>query len=130
MGGILYSLVEGGLLGAGLLVCLYLFLSAKRETCRAALRAERSRQAIEDEIDALKRAVEHVRDELRELVDRSSKLVEPPPAASGLNLTKRSQALRMHRQGSVPEKIAAALLMPRQEVELLLKIEELAAEKS
>jgi len=47
--------------------------------------------------------------------------VSSPPKA-GLNLGKRSQALRMYRRGDSPERIAAALEIPRQEVELLLKV--------
>jgi Protein of unknown function (DUF2802) len=49
----------------------------------------------------------------------------PPPAGSprgGFNLNKRSQALRMHRRGEPAEQIAASLDLPRQEVELLLKV--------
>jgi hypothetical protein len=124
---ILYPLVQCGLLAAGLLLCLYLFLSAKREARRAGLRAERSRQALEERIQTLQAAVDGLRAGLEELEERSDKLVEPPPAASGLNLTKRSQALRMHRRGEAPENIAAALLLPPQEVELLLKVDQMAA---
>jgi hypothetical protein len=53
---------------------------------------------------------------------------QPPEAASpavpraGLNLCKRSQALRMHRQGDPPDRIAATLEVPLQEVDLLLKV--------
>jgi hypothetical protein len=49
----------------------------------------------------------------------------PPPSGaprSSFNLSKRSQALRMHRRGEAPEQIAASLDLPRQEVELLLKV--------
>jgi hypothetical protein len=52
----------------------------------------------------------------------------PPEAASpavpraGLNLCKRSQALRLHRQGDPPDRIAATLEVPLQEVDLLLKV--------
>jgi len=42
-----------------------------------------------------------------------------PPA---LNMTKRSQALRRHRQGDPPEEIAAALDLPHQDVDFLLKV--------
>ena len=41
---------------------------------------------------------------------------------SGLNLSKRSQVLRMHRNGDAPERIAAALEVPQQEVDLLIKV--------
>jgi hypothetical protein len=41
---------------------------------------------------------------------------------AGFNLSKRSQALRMHRRGEAPGHIASTLELPRQEVELLLKV--------
>jgi hypothetical protein len=48
----------------------------------------------------------------------------PPPGLPkpGLNLSKRTHALRMHRRGEGAEQIAAALDLPRQEVDLLLKV--------
>lgn len=41
---------------------------------------------------------------------------------AGINLSRRSQALRMHRKGEHPAQIAAALQIPQQEVELLVKV--------
>jgi hypothetical protein len=41
----------------------------------------------------------------------------------GLNLNKRSQALRLHRRGDPAEQIATALELPLQEVQLLLKVQ-------
>lgn len=40
----------------------------------------------------------------------------------GLNLTTRSQVLRLHRHGESAENIARVLEVPRQEVDLLLKV--------
>jgi hypothetical protein len=40
-----------------------------------------------------------------------------------MNLSKRSQVLRMHRRGDPPDQIATSLAVPRQEVELLLKVQ-------
>jgi hypothetical protein len=57
----------------------------------------------------------------------------PPAAAApasfrpGLNLSTRSQALRMHRQGEPPDRIAMALEVPVQEVDLLLKVHRIVA---
>jgi hypothetical protein len=57
---------------------------------------------------------------------------QPPPAAPALgpaiNLNKRGQALRMNRRGESPETIAGALAVPRNEVDLLLKVHLLALE--
>jgi hypothetical protein len=51
----------------------------------------------------------------------------PPPTAvraprAGLNLGKRSQVLRMHRNGDAAERIAVVLEVARQEVDLLIKV--------
>jgi hypothetical protein len=43
----------------------------------------------------------------------------------GINLSRRSQALRLHRKGDSPESIATALQIPRQEVDLLIKIHQI-----
>jgi hypothetical protein len=48
--------------------------------------------------------------------------VLPARLRPGLNLTTRSQALRLHRRGESPENIARLLEVPRQEVDLLLKV--------
>ena len=72
-------------------------------------------QALRDKVDALSAQIHD--------------LQSHPPVASpaglpkpGLNLSKRSQALRMHRHGEGAAQIASALELPRQEVDLLLKV--------
>jgi hypothetical protein len=47
----------------------------------------------------------------------------------GLNLSKRSQALRMHRRGDAPAEIASALGVPLQEIDLLLKVHRIVISK-
>ena len=73
--------------------------------------------------------IQSVRDSLEALAAQLHDLQNHPPVAPppglpkpGLNLSKRSHALRMHRRGEGAEQIAAALDLPRQEVELLLKV--------
>jgi hypothetical protein len=48
--------------------------------------------------------------------------VLPARLRPGLNLTTRSQVLRLHRHGEAAENIARVLEVPRQEVDLLLKV--------
>jgi hypothetical protein len=48
-----------------------------------------------------------------------------PSLRPSLNLTRRTQALRMRRRGESVESIAAALAAPRNEIELLLKVYEI-----
>jgi hypothetical protein len=82
-----------------------------------------ARQPQEDTgIQALRETVEALAAQLHDL--QKHPLVAPLPGMPkpGLNLNKRSQALRMHRRGEGAEQIAAALELPRQEVDLLLKV--------
>ncbi len=94
---------------------------------RARLKAvERRALAAEEEQEAslatLRRAVEGLAAQWREPR-------KPPemamPLRPGLNLSKRSQALRLHRRGDPPREIAEQLEIPLQEVELLLKVHEI-----
>ena len=56
-------------------------------------------------------------------VQATTVVAEPVPTVRpAMNLSKRSQALRMHRRGDPPEAIAAALSIPFQEVDLLIKV--------
>jgi hypothetical protein len=71
-----------------------------------------------------------LRDALEAMAAQMHELRKDPPLAAepgslrpGLNLTKRSQALRMHRRGDAVEKIASMLEVPRQEIDLLLKVQ-------
>ena len=61
--------------------------------------------------------------------ERSAEISRPPAGQQALNLNKRGQALRMRRRGENPETIAAALSIPRSEVDLLLKVHQLALEQ-
>jgi hypothetical protein len=75
-------------------------------------------------------AVEDVQGMLEALSARIKELESRPPETplnpsaprAGINLSKRSQALRLHRRGESAERIAAELQVPRQEVDLLLKV--------
>lgn len=113
----------------GLCMCLYLFLSAKCEARRREVRLLDGRTAFETGIEELRLAVNEVKSTIHEQEESSGMLVPPAPSLSGLNLNKRTQALRMHRRGETPEKIAAVLLLPRREVELLVKLQKIAVDR-
>ena len=86
-------------------------------------RAQNARSQKDEELLPLRASVEALSAQIRDL--QSHPQVTVPPATvpkAGFNLNKRSQALRMNRRGELPEQIAASLDMPRQEVELLLKV--------
>ncbi|HTS26733.1 MAG TPA: hypothetical protein VMH81_12735 [Bryobacteraceae bacterium] len=76
-------------------------------------------------MESLQEAQSSLSAELREVRQQSPGTGAPADIKPGFNLTTRSQALRMHRLGDPPERIAAALNLPRQEVDLLLKVHRL-----
>lgn len=64
--------------------------------------------------------------------ERSAFESAPPavPLCSGINLSRRSQALRLYRRGETPEQIASSLMVPTGEVRLLLKVHRLVMERT
>ncbi len=113
------------LVAAGLIVCLVLFVLVKIEVQAQARRAESRYKGLEAALGQLQQAVEELRIGLKEADERTGLLAPPSPPRSGLNLTTRAQALRMLRRGETPERIAAALHVPEQEVRLLIKVHQL-----
>jgi hypothetical protein len=115
---ILSPIAQYGIIGTGLMACLYLWITAKLEirTVRKAL------AKIRESADAGMQTLSDGLEEVRNVVKGA-----PEPSASAnalsLNLTKRAQALRMHRRGETIASIAAALQAPLNEIELLLKID-------
>jgi hypothetical protein len=118
---------------AGLAACLHLFFLLKREytELRTTLGAEleAQREATESLRAAVKRLEERLASELARPPAPAEPPREPSPGLS-LNLSKRSVALRMHRRGEPPEAIAATLQVPRNEVELLMKVHRSFSEKT
>jgi hypothetical protein len=118
---ILSPLAQFSFLAITVIVCLALSLSLKREidVVRRSSRdaAAASATALAAGLATLKREQEN---ENRE-----------PPVVTGqdLNLTRRAQALRMQRRGEPAPTIAAALRIPRNEVDLLLKVQKLVNER-
>jgi len=74
------------------------------------------------DVDTVRAAVEALAAQIHDLQSHPPTSVAPGLPKPGLNLNKRSQALRMHRRGEPADSIAAALELPRQEVDLLIKV--------
>ena len=92
----------------------------------AELSDERTRARLEELQAATAVLQKALHDQAAELADlqRQPQAAGAVPASprAGLNLCKRSQALRMYRKGDAPGRIAAALEVPLQEVDLLIKV--------
>lgn len=129
LGGIAKAPLLGTLIlvAAGLLLCVVLFLLLKIEVHALGRRSEARRQALETRLTQLEQAVAELRADLRETEERTGVLAPPVAPRSGMNLTTRAQALRMYRRGEPPERIAAALQIPENEVRLLIKVHQLSA---
>lgn len=105
---------------------LLLFFLLNRELARVWAAASRERQQREAEMAELRRGLQALAQELEEERKAAPDRVAVP--RQSMNLSKRSHALRMHRLGESPERIAAALGVSRMEVELLLKVQQTVLE--
>ncbi len=85
-------------------------------------RSKAGEERCEVILESLRATQSALEAELREIREQPSIAVSPISPKSGLNLTTRSQALRMHRRGDPPDRIAEALDIPLQEVDLLVKV--------
>jgi hypothetical protein len=108
----LYAVVALALVGS-----LALFVSAKLEAG--------------DQRRILAKRIDEVQSSLAKLSTESPPLAVPPALTrQSINLTKRTQALRMRHRGEPIESITAALQVPKNEVELLLKVNELLSSQN
>jgi hypothetical protein len=101
------------------------FVESDIRRLKSSLRARHA--AEESSTRDLRLQLAELGERLRDADERTGMLAPPVPPKSGLNLSRRSQVLRMARRGERPENIAASLSLPRREVELLLKVHALSA---
>jgi hypothetical protein len=117
--------VQDLLLLAGLIASLSLFFGMKREMRRHARRYQEALQEIEELLPRLRAAAEAP---VPDSAPAASPVNQTPP--SGLNLQRRAQALRLLRRGENVAHVSAVLGVPRGEVELLIRVQKLAAARA
>ena len=122
LGSYLIPLAPFLLIGINSVLCLFFFLCLEHEIRITALRWKRRQTAQESVTSNLKAQMADLSARMLDTEERAGVLVPPIPPKSGLNLTKRSQVIRMSRRGEQAGKIAASLNLPQREVELLLKV--------
>lgn len=108
------------LIAAGLLSSLALFLTLKREIGRHIFR---QRTRIEEMLIRLNEAERPALAAITGAVEEFAFVPLPTPLRAGLNINKRVHAMRMLRRGEDIGHIAAALGVPRKEVELLIRVQ-------
>jgi hypothetical protein len=99
-------------------LCGFLFVSVKKDLHGSERRRKEDLEKAASRITALENELAGLRKEMEALPS-----LVATPAGAGINLNKRTQALRMMKLGEGPEHIAAALSLPRKEVELLVKVQ-------
>lgn len=114
----------------GMLICAGLFVTLKMEMRtrerRARAQWDAALAAATGQIGMLEARLAEMEQTLRELQQNAC----GPAPRPGLNLTSRTQVLRRRRQGEDAGQIAAALGLSRTEVELLLKVDQIAMQRT
>ncbi len=112
---------------SGVGLAAFLFLQLKRAQQETQARWNKRQQLLLTELGQLRGLVQ----DLRERADEAERRAEigngPSIPSTGLNLSRRTQALRLFRRGERPEQVAATLGMPLGEVELLKKVQRILA---
>jgi hypothetical protein len=76
-------------------------------------------------VESLRQVVDGLAAQLMELRTQPHSVLPPTATRAGMNLSRRSHALRLYRRGHPPDQIAAELEIPLQEVQLLLKVHQI-----
>jgi hypothetical protein len=111
------------------LVVAMMLIAVRRSHAEFTQRWMSRTQAFQSELGKMRGVLHAMQQRVDEAERRADSLASPATPPSGLNVNRRAQAIRMLRRGAHTEQVSAALSMPRQNVELLLRVNELSAEK-
>jgi len=111
-----------GLVMAGVALSLLGLCRTRDEVHAARRNAAAGQEACLAALMSMRAGLDGLASQIQDMRQQPTIAPVPPPPKPGLNLSKRSQALRMHRRGDTPGQIATALDVPLQEVNLLLKV--------
>ncbi|MEP6961776.1 MAG: hypothetical protein ABI995_06850 [Acidobacteriota bacterium] len=103
----------------GLMTTVVLFASLKREFHTT---ADRERNRVDQMLERLEEAAQS-----SAAVENARPVFIPVAARSGFNIDRRVHAVRLLRKGESAAHIAAALSIPRSEVELLIRVQGMVA---
>lgn len=117
----LLALAPYAAVALGLAATLILFLSLKAEMHRT---TRRERRRLDEALARLEEA-----QSTAESARVSIPVVVPVSGPSGINVSRRVHAMRLLRKGEDSSHIAAALGIPRSEVELLLRVQTFVADR-
>lgn len=122
-----------GALSAAMSACLYLFVTIARRLEAVKRRLEAKISDTQKETGLLGAQMATVETRLGEWAGRTREVEEkvaslsamrrPQATSTGVDANQRTQVLRLARRGDRPEQIAAELKVPKNEVDLLLKVQ-------
>ena len=102
-------------------------LTLKRELWQRERKASERERAAAASVAEMHAEITALRAAFTDLEERTGMLAAPPPIRSGLNLGRRTQAVRMLRRGDSAAQIAASIGLPLNEARLLASVERLRA---
>lgn len=127
-----------GALSAAMSACLYLFASTARNLETMKKRTERRLSCVERETAAMEPRMGTIGTQVDELGGRMKEIEDTAGGLSavrrgqsmspGVDANQRTQVMRLARRGERVERIAAELRVPRNEVDLLLKVQRAVAQ--
>jgi hypothetical protein len=110
---------------SSLLVSFWLFYRTQALSRFVEAEVQRACAECAHSMEAMRKRFEEMATERHDAPRSISAEPLPGAAKSAINLSRRSQALRLRRKGESPRNIAERLEIPRQEVDLLLKVHEI-----
>lgn len=116
---ILSPLAIYGAMALTMVSCLTLFLSFKFEVRQVRRHGEASKDSLASQVREMESSMGSLQEKVEDIGAR------PTLGTPAMNLNRRVQVLRMHRRGESLETIAAALSTPRNEVELLIRVQKM-----
>lgn len=129
---VLAALIIASIGALGALTTIGLFWNASIRTKGLETRLVRDREETVAAVELLRGAMARMESTLNDharLIELLPSAVAAMPTALpplSMNLSKRTQVLRMHKRGDSTELIASSIGVPRREVELLVKVQEAA----
>ena len=117
-------------LGISVLVCFVLFLMTSLDGRRRDRKYSTAMSEMKEEISTLREQMEAFAAKATEPEEAPVALPAAPLPGSSMNLTRRAQALRLHRLGIDPTEIARRLGLAQGEVRLAVKMHKMLVEHS
>lgn len=115
---------------ASLGVAGFLFLEMKRLQNDFQLRWNKRQQLLQSELGKTRSHVQELMKRVEEAERRAEISAAPPSELKGINLNRRTQAMRLFRRGESPAQVSAALGMPQCQTELLEKVHRILSAKA